>query len=481
MGARHVPDAMRRAFAQVGIAASVALLAAAPAAQNSRHTSDSHARHLRAVYAERMEQLFDAWEQAPDEARAAAVALLEEGRGEGGPVGGWPGLYHLGAATRVLEGGDPKRAEIGSLDSLADCLDLQPVPGSFQPQSEGRGEYIRVRVYPADLRVASRAARDVTATLYWIGPGGIEVHARTERVAAAAFAAPGFELHVHSPLSAPGPWELALDLEADDGRVRTHPVPVPCVEGAVPRYQESYRALSDGPYGEWSWVLEDLRRLFFYGMRRADPRVDERLEGVLAVARGSDVLVADDPLAPRLVRFPADAPVGEALRLDAIVPETVERVLLVPTPSRLEADALFAGRWGDGWRRLARAKSAAIYSFAYDSAAGARLADLADELRSRHGGAPVGVVARGDALTELYFGLVREEDLELDFLVASAPTSAWKASDAIPRVPTLLVSPAVDRAEPSDGAEDWVTRAFGGPLPFLAEPRLPELVSGWLE
>ena len=401
--------------------------------------------------AEREDDFFRAWSHAAEVDRERTARTLAELRSQGAPAEWRPDLGSLGVATWTLGGGDPElllgENPAASLGVQALSVDLVVRPGAFRSTAPGeRPENLVVRVWP--LFELSEAL-DVTGRLIWIGPDGRESLAREEPIRASAFAEGGFDMYVRAPRSAPGIWQLVLELEPDlselegglraapvglalVGVVRSTPVPVPCIAD-LPKSMAGDQGLGRGP----------LEALLGSGLRfsgEATRLAREVLTGVPA----------------------------------AIVLAPSEVTVLLASPRDLAGGPTLAGIVGQTWRAATDARLVP-----FEPSAGGVEPRLHTQLAELPPGPKV-VVLRGDTLLDVQLESLRFGVPDVDALVVLA--SAWRPTATLPAVPTLFLT--------SDGAAADLARELGAGRveaqqlefsPFLSELELPALVAAFLE
>jgi hypothetical protein len=460
MGARDLSRAVAVRRALHGLLACV-LLGTLPAAAQ-RVDDPNLERHLRNAYVERRAAFERAWLAADDAARARVREDFAERR-----RGGVPAVHHVSAAdlatlTRELEGAARADAEAWG-QRVADALDLRVQPGAFEPARGERGEPMIVRVLP--LRAPGQGGADeVDLSLYWVGPDGREVRARTEPVHRDAFVLPGFEMYVFAPATDPGDWRLVPEVALGEERWRGRAVPVACVRDLFARFD---RAVADGAPGAWK---DALRRGVEHGVRDATwGPLSELLErGAAAPAPPQRSAVAGVAAASVAL-----APAGEA-----------RGIVVVVVPRAEDPEWSLVGPRGAAWRALPAAGQHLVLTAAPIVAArGASALELCAALRALQPGLPLTLVVSGGDVGRLPIALAAAGgEPPIDRLVLHTLVSGDRAPRApLPGVPTLYAVPLDEdlaRAE-VEGAPgvSWWRRADP---PAIVELALPGELARWL-
>lgn len=440
MGARDISGALR--------VLSVLVCGALASAQTRFPAEPGQAAHVDMVRAEREALLLALYSRVPEERRLSAEGALAALRPAQMPADRRPGLSDLALATRVLSGESLSMAMGDSLGRAAMALDLQVVPGAFETAREGNGESLTVRVYRL---FGEGTTRETELSLSWIDSLGRESVARVEVFGSAAFAAPGFDMFVRAPLGPPGRYFLVAELRQGDARRRGVPVRVEGVE----RLHDRLGALSsDARAGLRADALLD------FGARTYEV---SSLEARLSHAEGS---VLDLSCQPRGI--------GD-LEVWICAPRDPRAVLVFVAPEGTPAGEIFVGAFEGAWRAMASGDGIAIVSLAPRAGEGRAFADALAALALEFEGAPLVLVARGDAVTRVqFFALGRALPIEAQVLVVAEQTPGR----AILRAPTLLVGARdLDLAS----LEHELRIAEGPSAAFFAEPLLPGLVRPWLE
>lgn len=475
-----------------GVLCAALLLAGASAlAQGLPRNTPWQLRHLQTVRVERTQRFLDAFDAADEARRAPALRLLEELGRAGAAPGALPDIAALDAATRVLAGAAPESVRQDALARFADALDLQVVPGAFEPAHEGRGEPLVVRVY---LLYPAALDGEVELMLLWRAPDGRELEARSEPFASTAFGGAGFDMYLRAPLSEPGTWRLVPEVrqrppEGPDAHggpgdeaarsARGAGVEVACIAGFAARVRALRSAEPEGPAGgvQGDDALGDLLRLLGHGLRSAQALAPaellERLEhgefaGVPERLAGLDPRLSAWGLFGEGGASESAAPGGTA----AAAPDVVFVVLVAHGET---AAALFHGPRGAGWSELARAPGHGVVALEAARAPREVLVEALRDLARRRPGAALCAVALGDAASVLQLALAGQHDLvpgPLQGLVLCA--SLQVPGPGLPDVPILLVS-----ALATDGGRGNVTSAAGAPLPLFDEAELPARVRAW--
>jgi hypothetical protein len=417
------------------------------------------------VCAEREALFLAMYSRLPEERRLAAERALASLRPALAPADRRPSLSDLALATRVLSGASLATAMNDGLSRAVMALDLEVVPGAFEAAAAGDGEPLTVRVYRLFGDGPTQAAE---LSLSWIDTLGRESVARVEVFGSAAFATPGFDMYIRAPLGPPGNYFLVPELRQGDARRRGVPVRVEGVE----RLRDRLATIpSDARAGLASEALLE------HGLRSL---AVSSLEARISHAEGARPNAC---FRPRRV--------GE---LDAWIyaEEEPRAVLVFVAPNGTPAGELFVGAFEGMWRALASDGDVAIVSMAPRSGEGHAFSDALEALALEFEGAPLVLVARGDAVTRLqFFALGRNLPIQAQVLVVADQAPGR----GLFRLPTLLVGPRKPEldslaenllqealaAQPRPGVLAEHLRIEEGPASaFLAEPLLPGLVRAWL-
>ncbi len=224
-----------------------------PESASSRYDQASLLQaHVRCAVFERQSELTRRWSEADADARAAALAALQAARPPGAGRMTAPTLEAMSRALLALEiAKSPRSAEGQALETLralerqARGVDLRVAPAFFlphDPSASAAGAGQAARIQPMTVRLASIASSDpprsVQAHLFWISPTGERTRARSEAAPAELFTPEGFDMYVHAPASAPGRWQLVLELEKAGQVASGWRVEVECI-AAQPALLES--------------------------------------------------------------------------------------------------------------------------------------------------------------------------------------------------------------------------------------------------
>ena len=471
----------RRPLAVAALASLAGQLAAAPQAEGEAMERRLAAleRHQQVAENLRWVEFLGAWGQADAAGRARALEVLESLRQAGADSIAAPSFEALARARRALEREPDPALERSDLRRLADALDLIAIPGAFEPAAEGPGQALTVLVRPL-YRSGSHAG--IELSLVWVSPSGEEHAARREPVEAAALEGGSFPMYLRAPLSQPGLWQLAPEVEREGVALRGSAVPVECVARFGERLDRALeRARDPGTSeGHLALALADLRAL---GARTlAALRPSQALE-LLERPREARAGGSPAPLEP-CFRDGQGLP-HWAWSIDGV--EDPEQVAVLLAPPGETPDAILAGAPGEAWRTFAREHAARVVSAELPPLGPEHgAAEIAELFRRLRGGssAPLLVVARGDTLGRLQLGLFGEERPPFDRLAASTILGA-RPQDVFPSVPRLFVAPggAAELPENAGGAEaaPELTWVDGSPIPLCNELRLPRLLSSWLE
>lgn len=256
----------------------LALAVCVPAAKAQARTGDEFGppelripRELawnHALRLERERQVLVAWLEASPKERGAIEDALglgrEEQRSRRRPVP----LNNLSKAWRGYISGPEDPSRMPWLN-LLDSTDLRVIPGAFNARTEGRGEPLTVMITSIWKDSLDGLGNDpLEIRLVWTAPDGGETVVRREVAEAGNFQS-GFSMYLRPPLSKPGLWWLALELDSPEGVIRTRPVPVECLED-LPGLLTELRAAASTPTGHLQKsILNRLDPLLGYGLRRA--------------------------------------------------------------------------------------------------------------------------------------------------------------------------------------------------------------------
>jgi hypothetical protein len=481
-----------------------------------------HERHLAAIWGERASAFFDAWQAAEPAARARAQAALERDAGRGAPLDSWPSSAALERAREELVHAGGLRQ--GELARQARSLDLQLRPGLLEleggaraqlPPGEPDGEPLVARVWPM---IDGLRPGDALLELSWFAPDGQRLRARGEPILAAAFASPGFEMHLRAP-SAPRAWRLVLELERAGERARGLAFDVPRVRAlharlaAVRERAQAARARTAAHDEALERLLAEFELLLAHGLRSpalADPELAlALLESRFAAPAGAGGVHGSGPYlqlhaaegasqsAPTSVPAeqevaaqPARAAASAELEAAALPAELAlprwwahapaqaprSALVLVCPPSEDPAALLASGPRARAWRSAAGARAQLLLATRAHEAQGPSLGAKLAELRAACPGLPIALVVRGEALSRTLFALLEAPPPQPDAFVLASRARTFGA--LFPRVPTLLLAPPELAAA---RAPDWFERAALGPTPFLGELELPELACAFVE
>jgi hypothetical protein len=220
-----------------------------------------------ALRAERERFLLEAWAEAGPAARVAMEARLGEGLDAKHSRRRPLSLESVSGAWRGYVSGAEDPARLPWLN-LLDSTDLRVIPGAFNARSEGRGEPMTVMV--TSIWNGDREGLDPKpfgVNLIWTAPDGEESVARRE-VAEAANLESGFSMYLRPPISKPGVWWLTLELESVAGVVRSHPVPVECLDD-IPALRTELHKAAASPSGHLQRsLLGRLEPLLEFGLRK---------------------------------------------------------------------------------------------------------------------------------------------------------------------------------------------------------------------
>jgi hypothetical protein len=476
LGARDLSQAVRR------IALACAWLApgVAPFAQEASPLEAAHEAHWNVVLTERTERFLAGSAAADPAARERGAKVLERMRSPGSGLLSPPSLAALARAQRALRAADsPPEQE--RMERTADALDLQPAPGVFESRAEGEGVAVTVGVVPL-TPLADRA--DIQLSLYWIAPDGNEQLARREPVRAAALEAPGFQMFLRTPRSAPGMWQLVAECERDGVRARGAPVEVECVERLDERLRRVF-ARSLPPQSPAAMLAIALALRHQSGLRTlASLRPSEMLRQIERALPAEEAAPTASPALEPGVVAPCEQAFVDARKIPhwvwSLRPEgEIERVVILLAPW---TDAPEAVLQRESWRKLAGEGRAWMLSTHLPDSAGKAtgVAELLTRLRAL---APAGkccLVARGGSVGTLLLGVEtaeRDAPLPFDALVMSTVISSPTPEKVLPQVRRLLLAPGGARELPQEPASfTWLE---GSRIPLLNEPRLPELIARW--
>jgi hypothetical protein len=465
----------------IAAGAWILALALQGAAQGPLTGFDPALEHADAVRAERALRLLAAWESATAEQRETAREILLRLRRSNAPAASAPSLNALHAAWRSLDapGSDASESD-SALTELCASLDLRAVPGFFGAREEGQGELVTVRVarlWPAPVE------SKVVVHLSWIPAGTLAqgsagaTEARSEPAAPAAFEGAGFDLFVRAPISRPGTWLLALELERSGARARAVPIEVECVAEAGDALGLARDVLEEpGPSRPIAQAL--LAR----GLAGA------RLPVGLAASDLAQLLRERHPARPGVLPRPLELafsePKGRERWIWAWMPvEPVQRAVVLLAPQGEPPEAVFAGELGRRWRSTAQSLSALLVSSplprlgSEGTDAAVVLARVQALVQGIAADLPIAIVARGDALDALHPALTAGAR-PCAALIAATPREG-EPRLAYGDLRTLILAPGGPEsiAELPSGVS-WVR---GERLLWLDELRLPELAASWLE
>jgi hypothetical protein len=283
---------------------------------------------------------------------------------------------------------------------------------------------------------------------------------------------PGFELEIEAPAGPPGVWHLVPSVTRLGLTARGFPVIVERIAGSVEQLRQ---VLIEGAPSETP------RGLFGRSLALRSQRGLRTLVSILPsqelrqLATGSTVENGAEPK-PLEVGFADES--GAQHWIWALQPapkREVAIVLLAPAHESPEA-ALFRPEW----QRAARDLSAEIYSFTLprDPRTIASVVPMLERLRARANARRTIVVARGEAIASLQWGLEGRTDYPFDGLVLCTALEPAAPQSFLARVPRLLVAPGGSEKLPAaPGAFTWVD---GSTTLVLSEPRLPELIARWI-
>ena len=448
----------------------VCLLLGATASPAQRPLEEMQRRN---AYLERRLAMEAAWQAAGEEQRERARALFEQRLERGVPAAFTASAKLLTHATRLLEGGGPDTAAIGFERRLADSLDLRVIPGAFEPADGEHGDPTIVRVlalYPVDW--SARELDQVELALYWLGPGGEELQARTETVHRDAFRAPGFEMYGWAPATRGGTWRMVPEVRTEAGVARGVPVTVECIPDLAD-------ALAAARATEPRTAVEALLRRTLIetvrgGVRNARlPPVSELLQW----DRGGATVPA--PLDPGLagteggVELPA--PEGSAAR----------RVVIVLAPPFEDAEWVLAGRQGEAWRAMVERLGCRLIATSLPAwnPRGPSVIELASRLEREDPELELVLVVHGVGLRRLQIGLSRADAGPFDRLAVHSILLREGPPELVVELPTLFFEsldsdrPA-QRVRTESGVElVWVRRWAP---PAIAEQALPASLARWL-
>jgi hypothetical protein len=145
------------------------------------------------------------------------------------------------------------------------------------------------------------------------------------------------------------------------------------------------------------------------------------------------------------------------------------------SPNQVFEGLFFQGALALEWQRHASGRHWLLLSFELGALKPGLVGERLAQVRAAFPGRPVGLVARGEALTHVVLSLLGQARVDVDFIVASSATA--QLAPVLPSVPTLLVCPRSDQPVP---VPSHVTRHQEAAHPFLNEALLPALVSDWL-
>jgi len=444
--------------------------------------------HRLALELERRLAVQQAWLAADEEPRRAAADVIHAQLRTGIPTVYWPPLAVLADAWNVLRGADLEQD--GPERRFAAALDLRVRPGAFaaqegsDPAEQGAPLTIDVEaLYSVELPGSPESpdspdspdsVGEARLSLFWIGPDGTEIRARSEPILEPeAFAAPGFPMYVRAPLAEPGLWSLVPEIETARGAARGFPVRVECVEALEQRLAELQALLAAEAPADERTAAELLRALRAGVRSPLWPRLVEHFEGRHASLWRDYEMSGIELGGAELVGIPPS--------------EDARAVLIVLAASGKPAAWTFAGPAGEAWRRLAIERRVLVLAtdLPIDSAGvaagAATVSDLAAGLRAAEPDRPVLLLASGPALSRLRSAERRGAELAFDGLVLSTVLARPARPRGLDGVPTLFVEVLADAPSESGPEGDELTWMRRPEPPLVADVMLPDWIGPWLE
>ena len=411
---------------------------------------------------ERIELARARYAAAAKEERSAALHIFEGVRSAANPKGEELGLRELDAVLRALEpGGDPAQDGVLSPEqALANALSLRVVPGAFESRSEGLGEATTVYLERAwDVAVEE----DTVLSLYWSGPNGEELRARSEMIPQKAITL-GVEMFIRPPKSAPGTWRLVCEVGMGEGAHRGLPVVVDCVEDLAAR-RKSLAAVPREDLAGWT-AEQALEDLCAHGVRH--PVLGARAllvlaeKGVVGHAR-------------------AEACGGSLEYHFAPAAEPVGTLVLVGggTFSSLE---LVAGASSDAWKDYAETERLRLVLLDLPLTAGAERLSLPKrlaELREERSGGEFHLAAFGDAAGFVPSMRARNPELPLDSVTLVSDSLKRAGRDPRLDVRTMLVECSGDSKDSPWSREEDFGKVIISEHFVLSAASVPELMIVW--
>jgi len=418
---------------------------------------------------ERRARFTSAWAQADSNARARARRVLRLERDGAVRMAATPSVRALTKAWRALvdENGGPS-SKPNVLRDLADSLDLRISPGIYEGQLEGRPEPLTVHVaslYEVKVDTA------VHLSLFWVGTDGVEIHARTEPIAAEAFAGVGFPMYVRAPSPVPGLWELVCQVSLGEDAARGIPVPMLGLD-QLDAMSESVEAST-----RQEFVL--LRK---HGLR---PLYYQRFLHAIGVSPVANWQGAQrSSLEHEAVRALEQSGV-DILSLGAEGLDSPKRILLLLRPEDEGPEAIFVGAVGKAWLRAAEQHSWWVISTDLKLRAdkGPSLLAFAEQLKRWKPASELVLVGRGSALLELQLAQLHRPDWTFDKMVLSTVLASDARPRNLPDLPGLVVSSdAVQRGVEDlerEGQASWRWSKRTEPT-VITDLELPALIAAWL-
>jgi hypothetical protein len=439
-------------------------------AQASPMLDAAIAAHLQCVANERAEIALAEYAAADLDAKGRFERTLERLRAPGAGAISAPGVDVIALARRSIARAEVP-VDLERLERMVDSLDLLPAPGILDASELGatgdaEPERLSVAVrpiYPITDRVG------VELSLRWIGPSGEELAAGGRSYSVLDQQQPGVDLAVDAPRGAAGVWRLVPEVARGELRARGFPVAVERIARGAERIRSAVNETGSlgTPRG---WLAHSLALRAQRGLRT--------LVGVLP-SHELRQLEGDLGELDLALLEPAFSDAHEQShwiwRSREVPSPSTALILLAPAHAAPEAALLRAE-----WKRFAREVGAELYSIELsgDPNVTAKLVPTLQRLRAPSSALRTIVVARGDAVASLQWGLEGCEEYPFDGLVLCTTFEPSSPERFLDRVPRLLVAPGGNAEMPSES--DRFTWVSGSTSLLVAEARLPGLIQRWL-
>ena len=426
--------------------------------------------HLRNLYVERRLMLEEHWAGADTEQQDRIQQALRASAGRSQPALYAASAQQLTELCVLFETGGADFAAIPLQRRVACSLDLLVLPGAFNAMQGERGDAMIVRVLPAYTRLFKRyLPKELHLSLYWIGPEGQELRARTESVHRDALVLPGFEMYIHAPASKPGEWHLVPVVEWERTAGRGVPVPVECVRAPFKRFDALSGSEARDPRGQD--VLQRLSRILQHGVRDAfDPGVEELLQG-------APEFLPPEPL------FKGQSHTFIAGEKHA----APQHVILVVVPVLHEAEWSMAGAEALGWEALSRKLEGLVVltDLPISSSQSEDALGLLQELGDLHPGIPRTLVLHGSGFGRLRLAAAKTkarlpfERLVVDTVLHGGPADLESAVDTLVISPMEAETTGLREVPQASGSSLYEARTLAPPV--IAAAQIPDLLGSWME